>query len=80
MSSARQTVVLLPSLMPLGNLPSRMPTHASELYSRNLYNFLSPFIKDGTLNFDWDDEVLAGTVLCREGITTHASVKQALGD
>ena len=62
------------------NLPSRMPTHASELYSRNLYNFVSPFIQDGTLSFDWDDEVLAGTVLCREGITTHASVKQALGD
>jgi NAD(P) transhydrogenase subunit alpha len=62
------------------NLPSRMPTHASELYSRNLYNFLSPFIQDGTLRFDWDDEVLAGTVLCREGVTTHVSVKQALGD
>src|SRR5574343_928496 len=62
------------------NLPSRMPTHASELYSRNLYNFLSPFIKDGTLNFDWDDEVLAGTVLCRDGATVHATVKQVLGE
>lgn len=62
------------------NLPSRMPTHASELYSRNLYNFLSPFIKDGTLAFDWDDEVLNGTVLCREGATTHATVHQVLGD
>ena len=61
------------------NLPSRMPTHASELYSRNLYNFLSPFIKDGTLAFDWDDEVLNGTVLCREGATTHANVQQVLG-
>jgi len=30
MSSARQTVVLLPSLMPLGNLPSRMPAHHAE--------------------------------------------------
>jgi NAD(P) transhydrogenase subunit alpha len=62
------------------NLPSRMPTHASELYAKNLYNFLSPWIKDGQLNFDWTDEVLAGTVLCRDGATVHATVKQVLGE
>ena len=62
------------------NLPSRMPTHASELYAKNLYNFLSPWIKDGQLEFDWTDEVLAGTVLCRDGTTVHATVKQVLGE
>ena len=62
------------------NLPSRMPTHASELYAKNLYNFLSPWIKDGQLNFDWSDEVLAGTVLCRDGQTVHPTVKQVLGE
>ena len=62
------------------NLPSRMPTHASELYAKNLYNFLSPWIKDGQLNIDWTDEVVAGTVLCKDGATVHATVKQILGD
>lgn len=62
------------------NLPSRMPTHASELYAKNLYNFLSPWIKDGELRIDWDDEVVAGTVLCRDGTTVHAAVRQILGD
>ena len=62
------------------NLPSRMPTHASELYAKNLYNFLSPWIKDGQLEFDWTDEVLAGTVLCKDGTTVHATVKQVLGE
>ena len=62
------------------NLPSRMPTHASELYAKNLYNFLSPWIKDGQLEFDWTDEVLAGTVLCKDGATVHATVKQVLGE
>lgn len=61
------------------NLPSRMPTHASELYSRNLLNFLSPFIKEGKMTLDWDDEVLSGTVLCRDGQTVHTTVKQVLG-
>ncbi len=62
------------------NLPSRMPTHASELYAKNLYNFLSPWIKDGKLAFDWTDEVVAGTLLCRDGATVHPTVKQVLGE
>ena len=62
------------------NLPSRMPTHASELYAKNLYNFLSPWIKDGKLEFDWADEVVAGTVLCKDGVTVHPTVKQVLGE
>lgn len=62
------------------NLPSRMPTHASELYAKNLWNFLSPWIKDGRLEFDWSDEIVAGTLLCRDGQTVHSGVKQILGD
>jgi H+-translocating NAD(P) transhydrogenase subunit alpha len=62
------------------NLPSRMPTHASELYAKNLYNFLSPWIKDGELVIDWADEVVAGTLLCKDGATVHATVKQVMGD
>ncbi|WP_428827415.1 NAD(P) transhydrogenase subunit alpha [Azonexus sp. IMCC34842] len=62
------------------NLPSRMPTHASELYAKNLYNFLSPWIKDGELAFDWEDEVVAGTLLCKDGVTVHPTVKQVFGE
>jgi NAD(P) transhydrogenase subunit alpha len=35
--------------------------HASEMYSRNVYNFVSLFVKDGAINFDWNDELLAKT-------------------
>jgi len=62
------------------NLPSRMPTHASELYAKNIYNFLSPWIKDGVLSFDWSDEIVAGTLLCKDGATVHNTVKQVLGE
>jgi NAD(P) transhydrogenase subunit alpha len=61
------------------NLASRMPVHASEMYARNLYNFLAPFIKDGALALDWDDEILAGSVFTREGGVCNAAVKKALG-
>lgn len=62
------------------NLPSRMPTHASELYAKNLYNFLSPWIKDGEMTLDWSDEIVAGTALCRDGQLVHAGVRQLLGE
>ena len=62
------------------NLPSRIPMHASELYAKNLYNFLSPFIKEGELNIDWQDEVIAGSLLCKDGSTVHGNVKQVLGE
>ncbi len=61
------------------HLPSRMPTHASELYAKNLWNFLSPWIREGKLEFDWSDEIVAGSLLCRDGATVHAGVKQLLG-
>ncbi len=60
------------------NLPSRMPYHASEMYAKNLFNFLSPHLKDGQLALDWDDEVLAGTALTHAGAIVHAGVKAAL--
>ena len=62
------------------NLPSRMPTHASELYAKNLYNFLSPWIKDGELNIDWSDEVVAGTLVCKDGVTVNTTVKNVFGE
>jgi NAD(P) transhydrogenase subunit alpha len=50
------------------NVASQTPVHASEMYARNLFNLISPFItEDGDLQLDWDDEVLAKTVLTCEG-------------
>ncbi len=61
------------------NLASRMPGQASEMYARNLYNFLSPFIREGALALDWSDEILSGSLLTREGTVRHEGVKKALG-
>ena len=44
------------------NLASQGALHASEMYARNLYNFVALFLKDGALAFDWEDELLARTV------------------
>jgi NAD(P) transhydrogenase subunit alpha len=62
------------------NLPAQMPVHASEMFARNLYNFISPFIADGVLNLDWSDEVLSGACLTRDGELVHAGVKKTFGE
>jgi NAD(P) transhydrogenase subunit alpha len=49
------------------NLPSTMPADASRLYSRNVYALLSPWIKDGALTIDMEDDVAKGAVIARDG-------------
>lgn len=61
------------------NLASRMPVHASEMYSKNLFNFLSPHIKDGELRLDWSDEIISGSVFTHEGAVRNEGVRRALG-
>jgi NAD(P) transhydrogenase subunit alpha len=60
------------------NLPSHMPVHASEMYSRNLFHFFSPHIKDGRLNLDWSDETISGSVFTLEGKVPNERVRRAL--
>lgn len=61
------------------NLPSNMPVHSSEMYAKNLFNFFTPFIKDGNLVLDWEDEVVKGACLTRDGQLVHEGVKKVLG-
>lgn len=61
------------------HITSRMPVHASEMYAKNLFNFISPFIKDGALALDWEDEVMAGCCLTHAGELRHAGAAQVLG-
>jgi NAD(P) transhydrogenase subunit alpha len=61
------------------NIPSRMSLHASEMYAKNMFNFLSPFIKDGVFALDWSDEIIVGSALTHDGQVRHEGVKKALG-
>lgn len=60
------------------NLPASLGRHASEMFSRNLFNFISPAIKDGELAIDWEDEVFASSVLTRDGEIRHEATRKAL--
>jgi NAD(P) transhydrogenase subunit alpha len=58
------------------NIPSQMPVHASEMYSKNLFNLLSPMIKNGELQLDWQDDVIAGCTLTHNGEIKHSPTRK----
>jgi NAD(P) transhydrogenase subunit alpha len=61
------------------NLPAQLAYHASEMYARNLLNFLKPALdKSGALAIDWQDEVFAKSCLTHEGTIRHEATRKAL--
>ena len=61
------------------NVPSMLPLHASEMYSRNIYNFLMLLGHDDeTPVLDWEDEVLADSVVTHDGDIRHAATRMAI--
>ena len=60
------------------NLPAALAYNASEMYARNLYNFLRPALAKGELAIDWNDEVFAQSCLTRGGEIKHEPTLQAL--
>src|SRR5690625_7781764 len=59
------------------NVPSRLATDASALYVKNLLSFIFPLInaENGTLQIDWDDEIVADITLTRYGIVVHSALQ-----
>jgi NAD(P) transhydrogenase subunit alpha len=51
------------------NLPSMMPTHASQLLSRNVASLVGLFVRDGELVIDWDDEIISGSSVTRREVS-----------
>ena len=60
------------------NLPAAVGRHASEMYAKNLLNFLSPAISEGALQINWDDEVFAGSALTHDGGIRHAPTRERI--
>src|SRR5215472_17746979 len=60
------------------NLPAALAYNASEMYSRNLLNFLKPALKKGELEIDWNDEVFAQSCLTRDGKISHEPTRKAI--
>lgn len=61
------------------NLPSMAPLHASEMYARNLYNFLTlSLAEDGSYAPNFEDDLVAGTALTHAGEIKHEATRKSL--
>jgi NAD(P) transhydrogenase subunit alpha len=69
------------------NLPSTMPIHASQLYSRNMYNLIGHITEDRSedkdekdlhLDLDFEDEIIGETCIAHGGEIRHEPTREAL--
>ncbi len=61
------------------NLPADMPEHASQLYARNVQALLELFLDDrGELALNWDDEIIKGACVVRDGEIVHPGARAAV--
>jgi NAD(P) transhydrogenase subunit alpha len=59
------------------NIASTMAEHASQLYARNINALLDLMITDGVLALDFEDEVIAGACVTRDGEIVHEGARNA---
>src|SRR5215204_1137777 len=59
------------------NLASTMPDHASSLYARNIQSLLEVMVNEGELSLDFEDEVIAGACITRDGQIVHEAARSA---
>jgi len=60
------------------NLPSSLPIHASQMYAKNLTSLLQLMVKDGKLNLNFDDDIIASACVAHGGEIRNERVKAAL--
>ena len=62
------------------NLPAELAYNASEMYARNLLNFLKPALQNGELVIDWNDEVFVQSCLTHNGEIKHEATRLSMGE
>ena len=73
-----QTVVDGVTIIGPINLPSQVPLHASQMYSKNITTFLRFLLKDGGLNVDTSDEIIRESLVAHGGRLVNPAVLKAL--
>ncbi|MFC2170741.1 Re/Si-specific NAD(P)(+) transhydrogenase subunit alpha [Calditrichota bacterium] len=62
------------------NIPSTVPFHGSQMFTRNLVNFMNNMLdKEGKLNLDMEDEIIRETMMTRDGKIVHPRILEMMG-
>ena len=60
------------------NLPSLVPHHASDMYSKNLLSLISHIGKEGSIKLKFEDEIVKGSVITYDGAVVHDRIKEII--
>ena len=60
------------------NLPSMVPTHASDMYSKNILNFINHFTKEGKFELKLEDEIIQGALITNNGEVVNQRIKDLI--
>ena len=61
------------------NIPGLIPASSTLMLARNIYNYIAYFIKEGRIELDLEDEIIARSIVSKDGVLLHAGAKEAMG-
>ena len=67
------------TLIGVKNIPGELPTSSTWMFSNNMYNLVSYLVKDGKIELNMQDEIIAKSLVCTDGKLLHAGARKAMG-
>ncbi|QDZ41071.1 Re/Si-specific NAD(P)(+) transhydrogenase subunit alpha [Euhalothece natronophila Z-M001] len=79
-TEAGKDIQMEPGITVIGpiNVPSSLPVHASQMYSKNISTLLQYLVKDGQMQLDFEDDIIDGICLTYDGELRNQKVKEIL--
>ena len=75
-SAGEQVIKHGVTIIGLINVASSVPYHASQMYARNVTQFLLHLVKEGKLQLDMEDQIVRDTLLTRGGELVNARLRE----
>ena len=60
------------------NLPGTMPINASELFAKNVHNFIIHLTSEGKFDFNMEDEITAGSLIVKDGKVINDQISKTI--
>jgi len=61
------------------NIPGMVPASSTTMFARNIFNYAANLVKDGKVVIDLSDEIIASSLVCKDGKLVHAGAREAMG-
>ena len=61
------------------NIPGHLSSSSTWMFAHNIYNYVTAFINDGKLVIDTKDEIIASSLVTKDGKLYHAGAREAMG-